>query len=173
MKICTWCGKENDDSTLSCRECGTSEFKSEAPVSNKGAKGSDSPPEIIAIDESKVEFMRSLAAVTPRAWVTPAIVGLNVILFLLVSVDAQTIFSPSIAKLIAWGADFGPLTVTNHQWWRLLSSCFLHIGVVHLACNLYSFASSWKANGKTFRQLVFPADLSGVRFGGQPHLIVV
>ena len=99
--------------------------------------------------------MQSLAAVTPRAWVTPAIVGLNVILFLIVSVDAQTIFSPSIAKLIAWGADFGPLTVTSHQWWRLLSSCFVHIGIVHLACNLFALIQAGKLTERLFGNWFF------------------
>src|SRR5262249_47017375 len=26
----------------------------------------------------------------------------------------------------------------NHEWWRLLSCCFVHIGLLHLAVNMYS-----------------------------------
>ena len=32
MKNCAYCGKENDDDAVSCRECGTEEFKGLPPV---------------------------------------------------------------------------------------------------------------------------------------------
>ena len=38
--------------------------------------------------------------------------------------------------LIHWGADYGPLTLGG-QWWRLVTALFVHIGIVHLACNLW------------------------------------
>ena len=37
-------------------------------------------------------------------------------------------------SLLAYGANFGPLVVEG-QYWRLLSSTFLHIGLMHLAFN--------------------------------------
>ena len=43
---------------------------------------------------------------------------------------------PSTTDLIRFGADFGPLTFGG-QWWRLFSNMFVHIGIIHLALNMW------------------------------------
>ncbi len=47
------------------------------------------------------------------------------------------LFEPTIANLLDWGANFGPKTVSGGQWWRLGASMFVHIGLIHLAFNMY------------------------------------
>ncbi|QYF94573.1 rhomboid family intramembrane serine protease [Massilia sp. PAMC28688] len=44
--------------------------------------------------------------------------------------------SPQVLQMIAWGANVAPLTLTDAPW-RLLSSMFLHIGLIHIALNMY------------------------------------
>jgi membrane associated rhomboid family serine protease len=39
------------------------------------------------------------------------------------------------ATLLGWGASVGPLT-TNGQWWRLVTSTFVHTGTLHLLVNV-------------------------------------
>ncbi len=70
------------------------------------------------------------------AHVTYVLIGLNVLVFVLMLISGISLTDPTVPQLIAWGANFGPLTVSG-QWWRLLTACFLHIGIVHIALNMY------------------------------------
>lgn len=84
-------------------------------------------------------FAEVLAAATPVVWVTPTIVVVNVAVFVLMVATGVSPISPTTADLFKWGADFGPATVLDGQWWRLLSAAFLHVGVLHIALNMYVF----------------------------------
>lgn len=70
-------------------------------------------------------------------WATLTIIGINVAVFILMALDGVNVFLPETQELIDWGANLKPLTLDG-QWWRLLTACFLHIGVLHLAVNMYA-----------------------------------
>jgi rhomboid protease GluP len=86
--------------------------------------------------ESFGDFQRALFEQTPRVWVTPALLALNVAVFLVMIVSGVSVMNPSSNELLRWGADFGPSVTTGHQPWRLLTNTFLHIGAVHLIMNM-------------------------------------
>lgn len=69
---------------------------------------------------------------------TAILIALNVLVFLAMAVSLHSA-SPSPAKLIRWGANFGPLTIGSGQGWRLLTSAFLHANIFHLALNMWAF----------------------------------
>ena len=78
------------------------------------------------------EFVRALWALTPRIFVTPALVFLNVAVFALLVLLGASPLAPEVATLVDWGANQGIRTIDD-EWWRLVACLFLHGGILHLA----------------------------------------
>src|SRR5580658_3515561 len=76
------------------------------------------------------------APVTPSFLITAGLIALNVMVFLIMVLRGVSPFAPSSQQMIAFGADFGPLTL-NGQWWRLVTSMFVHFGIVHIGLNMW------------------------------------
>ena len=74
-------------------------------------------------------FRETLRTRTPRLVVTPALAGLNLLVFLAALVGDGPFGAP--ATLVDWGANYGPRT-TNGEWWRLLTAAFVQGGPFHL-----------------------------------------
>jgi len=74
------------------------------------------------------------------AGVTVVLLGANALMFILMAIMGVGIFSPSAEGVLGWGANYGPLTLGG-QWWRMLSSLFLHFGLIHLLCNMAVLAN--------------------------------
>ncbi len=70
-----------------------------------------------------------------RAPVTTGIVALNVLVFAAMAFTEGWVLKLNQQVLLAWGADYGPRTLTD-QWWRLLSHAFLHLDLAHLSVNM-------------------------------------
>jgi rhomboid protease GluP len=69
-------------------------------------------------------------------FITPIIIYINIGIFLLMTIMGLGFISFKGQDLLNWGANFKPLT-TDGQWWRLLTSTFLHGGLMHLLANMY------------------------------------
>ncbi|PID90276.1 MAG: hypothetical protein CSA97_03735, partial [Bacteroidetes bacterium] len=69
--------------------------------------------------------------------VTPLLMYLNVLVFVLMVASGVHFISPDADSLLNWGANWRPSTLDG-QPWRLLTSCFLHFGIVHLLMNMYA-----------------------------------
>ena len=63
--------------------------------------------------------------------VTQAIFGINVAVFI-----AMTLAGPGGQDFVNWGVNYGPYTI-NGQWYRLLTSVFIHAGLLHIAFNMW------------------------------------
>jgi membrane associated rhomboid family serine protease/Tfp pilus assembly protein PilF len=76
------------------------------------------------------------ALVTPSFVITGGLIGLNVLVFAIMVLRGVSPISPSPQQAVAFGADYGPLTL-NGQWWRLITSMFVHFGIVHIGLNMW------------------------------------
>ncbi len=98
-----------------------------------------------------------------RAPVTRLILALIAVVFVLEVLRGG---STQIAVLLELGANYSPLVLGKGQWWRLLTSMFLHIGIMHLLFNgfalfqLGTLYESWTGSAK-FSALYFATGLAG------------
>ncbi|MBS1556528.1 MAG: rhomboid family intramembrane serine protease [Bacteroidetes bacterium] len=85
----------------------------------------------------KIKNVFSIFIPTEGYFFTPIIVNINILVFAAMVISGVHFMLPDNDSLINWGANFRPVTLDG-QWWRLFTSCFLHIGVIHLLMNLYA-----------------------------------
>lgn len=71
-----------------------------------------------------------------RPPVTVALVGINVLVFVAMVATGVPLLSPTSFYVLKWGANFGPLSLAT-QPWRILTSNYVHIGLVHLLLNMW------------------------------------
>jgi rhomboid protease GluP len=89
----------------------------------------------------KSDFESRLMQVSPTAFVTPTLVAMNVLVFIWAVWRGAGFMEPDGLTMIDLGSDYGPLTTTG-EWWRLVTSTFMHFGVLHLALNMWALWST-------------------------------
>jgi membrane associated rhomboid family serine protease len=83
---------------------------------------------------TKVVRMREMAKV-PR--VTYALIAINVVAFLTEQGQFSLTGTGIHGKVIEEGVLFRPYIAESHQYWRLLTSAFLHENFLHIGFNMY------------------------------------
>jgi len=73
---------------------------------------------------------------TSRIGFAHVLVGINFAVFIAMALNGISVMDPGGETLVRWGANWGRLTMTG-QWWRLITYMFLHIGLLHIAFNMW------------------------------------
>jgi rhomboid protease GluP len=82
-----------------------------------------------------IDMMKFLIPRKPHL-VTSIVLDLNILVFVAMLFAGINIISPNGLQLLDWGANRRAETLSG-DWWRLLTSMFLHGGVMHLFLNIY------------------------------------
>ena len=143
-------------------------------------------------ERTKVKTIRSVTA-TPI--VTQALIVINILVYIAESAGGSSL-SGGGGSVLSRGALYGPAIVHQHEYYRLLTSGFMHYSVLHIAFNMFflyimgqmlepaigsvNFAAVYFASllAGSFGALLFQPDAytvgaSGACFGVLGALIVV
>lgn len=70
--------------------------------------------------------------------ITYTLIAINLLVYLVSSLLSRNLSEMDMEVLVHMGALFGPFTVVDAQWWRLLTAMFLHGGMTHILMNMFS-----------------------------------
>ena len=73
----------------------------------------------------------------PTAPATYLLVGINCLVFLAMVAHGVSAGSPTTDQLLKWGADNAGNVLNNGEWLRIVSAMFVHVGIIHLATNMW------------------------------------
>jgi rhomboid protease GluP len=68
---------------------------------------------------------------------TYLLVGINCAVFLAMAADKVSLFAPTTDDLLRWQADNTGAVLLAHEWWRIVTAMFVHVGIIHLATNMW------------------------------------
>jgi rhomboid protease GluP len=127
MANCISCGRQlggisSGEQSNVCPECRRSAVEVPSSWSSASSSGTPQPP----------------ARSRRRPPVTSIIVGINVAVFFAMGLSGVSVTQPTIPQLLRWGANAGPLTLGG-QPWRMLTANYVHIGIIHIALNMWCF----------------------------------
>lgn len=81
-----------------------------------------------------VRRRKSLLRAAPA---THLLVGINCAVFLAMVARGISPWNPDVFQLMHWGANNAGAVLIYGEWWRIIAAMFLHVGLLHLATNMW------------------------------------
>lgn len=106
---------------------------------------SDAGRQLLADNRDFAVFLE----VSGPAFVTLAIIAINLAIFVLGGFMGIGWMSGNAARLLDVGGNFAVAT-TGGQWWRLISAMFLHSGLLHVAFNMWALWDAGRVAERLF-----------------------
>ena len=94
-----------------------------------------------SVKAEKLKLANFFSLFIPKGehFITPIILLLNSLVFILMLIVGVDIYRPEVIDIINWGGNAKALTIEKAQYWRLLSNIFVHIGIAHILMNSLGF----------------------------------
>jgi rhomboid protease GluP len=68
---------------------------------------------------------------------TYVLLGINCLVFVVMTVRGVKPMGPTTDQLMLFGADNAGAVLIGGDWWRIVSAMFVHVGILHLATNMW------------------------------------
>jgi len=88
---------------------------------------------------------------------TITLLAINIAIFAAMVASGISLVTPETGQVLRWGADYGPYTLSG-QYWRLITSMFLHFGIIHIFGNMWCL---WSL-GRLAEKMVGSLSLVGI-----------
>jgi rhomboid protease GluP len=87
-----------------------------------------------AVEEAARPSRRRTFSQAPATYV---LLGINIAVYAFMVLRGVDPLTPSPDDLVVFGATFPEFVLAGHQWWRIITAMFVHVGLVHLALNMW------------------------------------